>query len=100
HSDINECKLGLDNCHKLENCTNEQPLFSCKCNEPHTGDGRNVCELPEKCTTKYNDCPKDADCHGLKEKDASGNWVTCSCKTKGFEFNNKTRQCEEINECE
>ncbi|GMR47428.1 hypothetical protein PMAYCL1PPCAC_17623, partial [Pristionchus mayeri] len=97
---INECELGIDNCHERADCIDLTPGFSCKCRKPYEGDGSNVCDLPNLCKREYNNCPRDADCIDRNATDEYEKWVDCVCKSKGFKFNPKTRTCQDINECE
>ena len=38
-SDINECKLGTDDCHPNATCTDTVGSFDCSCNSGFTGNG-------------------------------------------------------------
>ena len=44
-TDIDECMLGIDNCHPNAICNNTNGSFSCHCNPGFVGDGVN-------CTSK------------------------------------------------
>jgi len=37
--DIDECDLGIDNCHPSASCTNTKGSFTCQCNDGYYGDG-------------------------------------------------------------
>jgi len=39
--DINECSLGIHNCHANATCTNTQGSFTCSCKTGYSGNGRN-----------------------------------------------------------
>ncbi|XP_033641193.1 multiple epidermal growth factor-like domains protein 8 [Asterias rubens] len=41
--DVQECLLGLDNCHPNATCNNTQTGFECTCNRGFKGDGRDEC---------------------------------------------------------
>ena len=41
--DVDECKLGLAQCHPNASCVNQPGSFKCVCNRGFTGDGVNVC---------------------------------------------------------
>lgn len=42
--DVDECGLGLHDCHKDAICTNTDGSFSCKCRRGYAGDGKNNCD--------------------------------------------------------
>jgi len=37
--DVDECRLGLDNCHRNASCVNTPTSFTCECNRGFEGDG-------------------------------------------------------------
>lgn len=41
--DVDECGLGLHDCHKEAICTNTDGSFSCKCRQGFAGDGKTYC---------------------------------------------------------
>ena len=41
--DIDECKLGIAQCHHNATCVNLPDLFDCNCNRGFTGDGKLAC---------------------------------------------------------
>jgi hypothetical protein len=43
-SDVDECKLGLHDCHADAECTNTHGHYKCTCKKGYAGDGREVCE--------------------------------------------------------
>eukprot|EP01095_Lingulamoeba_sp_RSL-Kostka_P016110 TRINITY_DN7732_c0_g3_i2.p1 TRINITY_DN7732_c0_g3~~TRINITY_DN7732_c0_g3_i2.p1 ORF type:complete len:1803 (+),score=627.84 TRINITY_DN7732_c0_g3_i2:208-5616(+) len=42
--DIDECELGLHDCHQYANCYNTEGSYECECYNSHSGDGVNSCE--------------------------------------------------------
>ncbi len=42
-ADVNECSLGIDNCHVQANCINQEGLFDCRCQDGFMGDGISCC---------------------------------------------------------
>lgn len=42
--DVDECKLGLHNCHPNATCNNTHPGFNCTCNKGFRGNGRDTCK--------------------------------------------------------
>lgn len=42
-TDVNECSLGIDNCHREADCINQEGLFDCRCQDGFLGDGINCC---------------------------------------------------------
>ncbi|KAK3860683.1 hypothetical protein Pcinc_033276 [Petrolisthes cinctipes] len=53
--DVDECKLGLHNCHSNATCTNTHPGFNCTCNKGFRGNGRDTCKRTcyESCVHGY-----------------------------------------------
>lgn len=49
--DVDECGLGIDDCHVDAICINTDGSFSCHCRRGYKGDGRHYCDR-----TCYNDC--------------------------------------------
>ncbi|XP_066249619.1 multiple epidermal growth factor-like domains protein 8 isoform X2 [Euwallacea similis] len=49
--DVDECGLGLHDCHSQAECTNTDGSFSCHCRKGYIGDGRSSC-----VRTCYNVC--------------------------------------------
>lgn len=41
--DVDECGLGLHDCHKEAKCTNTQGSYSCQCKRGFIGDGKHSC---------------------------------------------------------
>ncbi|CAG0913973.1 unnamed protein product [Notodromas monacha] len=82
-SDVDECRLGLHDCHPDAECLNTRGHFRCACKRGFAGDGRSVCErtcfdecvhghcsgAPEfKCQCPLGwtgtDCSQDCKCRG------------------------------------
>ncbi len=42
-SDVNECALGIDNCHPDAMCVNSEGIFDCRCPIGFRGDGVECC---------------------------------------------------------
>jgi len=62
--DVDECGLGLHDCHKEAKCTNTQGSYSCQCKRGFIGDGKHSCTrtyvsyadiilVPQRSITKY-----------------------------------------------
>ncbi|XP_078507442.1 multiple epidermal growth factor-like domains protein 8 isoform X2 [Lissotriton helveticus] len=49
--DVDECRLGMSNCHKSASCKNTQESFECHCDRGYAGDGVTYCNK-----TCYNEC--------------------------------------------
>ncbi|XP_050427055.1 multiple epidermal growth factor-like domains protein 8 [Adelges cooleyi] len=64
--DVDECGLGLHDCHKEAKCTNTQGSYSCQCKRGFIGDGKHSCTKTcyHKCVNGY--------CIGAPE-------YTCKC---------------------
>ncbi|CAJ0962393.1 unnamed protein product, partial [Mesorhabditis belari] len=102
---INECDE-LKPCHKNATCTDLIPGYKCECNKPLVGNGVTDCSLPDFCDPQsgYLDCPADSKCSpkypGYTSKKGKLHYVDCKCTLSGFKFNEETRTCEDINECD
>ncbi|QQP51302.1 Uncharacterized protein FKW44_012624, partial [Caligus rogercresseyi] len=66
--DVDECSLGLDNCHGNATCRNLPGSFSCECKRGFLGDGVSECSR-----TCYEDCVQ-GDCVQLSPED-----FQCEC---------------------
>ncbi|CAL4062050.1 unnamed protein product, partial [Meganyctiphanes norvegica] len=64
--DVDECLLGLHDCHPNATCTNTPGNFNCTCNRGFKGNGHNTCER-----TCYDEC-----IHGYC---SGGPDYTCKC---------------------
>nr|CAI5852919.1 unnamed protein product [Callosobruchus analis] len=81
--DVDECGLGLHDCHPEAICTNTDGSFSCHCRKGYIGDGRNTCvrtcanvcvhgacqgepEYRCRCDLGWygDDCSKNCGCNG------------------------------------
>jgi len=53
--DVDECGLGLHDCHKEAKCTNTQGSYSCQCKRGFIGDGKHSCTRTcyHKCLNGY-----------------------------------------------
>nr|XP_033770020.1 multiple epidermal growth factor-like domains protein 8 isoform X2 [Geotrypetes seraphini] len=49
--DVDECRLGMANCHHYATCKNTQESFECHCKRGYAGDGVTYCNR-----TCYNEC--------------------------------------------
>ena len=56
---IDECTLATHNCHTYATCTDEEPLWSCRCNDGYHGDGH-YCVKINYC--QPNPCPLNSQC--------------------------------------
>ncbi|XP_057690185.1 multiple epidermal growth factor-like domains protein 8 [Corythoichthys intestinalis] len=56
--DVEECRLGLHNCHPFATCINTPTSFECHCERGYTGDGTLHCNQ-----TCYNEC-REGQCSG------------------------------------
>ena len=44
-ADIDECTSGVNDCHKLASCKNTEGSYSCSCQPPYAGDGKNCTQV-------------------------------------------------------
>ncbi|XP_065058301.1 uncharacterized protein LOC135686072 isoform X7 [Rhopilema esculentum] len=87
--DIDECAVGLHNCHNNAACQNLDGNFSCSCIMGYSGDGVNCSDIDE-CFGGKNICHADGLC-----ENSQGSFL-CSCKP-GFTGNGTF--CQDIDEC-
>jgi len=89
--DINECKLGLDDCSTYAECINTPGSFTCKCNVGYNGNGK-TCENINECSSK-SACVSNSVC-----KDLVGSYE-CTCRDGFLGSKAKIDPCNDINEC-
>ncbi|XP_030761458.1 multiple epidermal growth factor-like domains protein 8 isoform X2 [Sitophilus oryzae] len=77
--DVDECGLGLHDCHPQADCINTDGSFSCHCRKGYIGDGRSSC-----VRTCYNVCVHGS-CQGEPE-------YKCSCDV-GWYGDDCSRNC-------
>ncbi len=61
---VDECALGLDNCHADAVCTDTPSAFSCACATGYTGNGVTCADVNE-CSTSNGGCSANATCTNL-----------------------------------
>ncbi|XP_030384738.1 multiple epidermal growth factor-like domains protein 8 [Scaptodrosophila lebanonensis] len=93
--DVDECGLGLHDCHKEAKCTNTQGSYNCHCRRGYVGDGRFSCMRTcyEFCQHGYCSGPPDYACKcdlGWTGSDCS---VNCGC-------NNHSTCTERVGKCD
>uniref|UniRef100_A0A0N5AH31 Fibulin-1 n=1 Tax=Syphacia muris TaxID=451379 RepID=A0A0N5AH31_9BILA len=96
--DVDECQTP-DRCRHFEECINTPGSYRCQergnlCTDGHRMD-RNTgfCVDIDECAERTHSCESDMQCINL---DGS---YKCRCSA-GFFFNETTKKCEDINECE
>ncbi|XP_066023971.1 multiple epidermal growth factor-like domains protein 8 [Pocillopora verrucosa] len=72
--DVDECKLGLAQCHPNASCVNQPGSFKCVCNRGFTGDGVKVCNK-----TCYHDCGNHGVCSADFTCDCNLGWLGENC---------------------
>ncbi|CAH1255346.1 ADGRG7 [Branchiostoma lanceolatum] len=75
--DVDECRLGTDNCHDDAACTNTVGAFTCACNAGYSGDGV-TCTDVDECTDGTDNCHADATCTNTVGS------FTCACNAGFF----------------
>lgn len=93
--DVDECGLGLHDCHKEAKCTNTHGSYNCHCRRGFVGDGRTSCVRTcyEQCVYGYCSASPDYVCKcdlGWTGPDCS---INCGC-------NNHSTCDEEIGKCD
>lgn len=93
--DVDECGLGLHDCHREAKCTNTHGSYNCHCRRGFVGDGRTSCERTcfEMCVHGACNGPPDYQCKcnlGWTGADCS---VNCGC-------NNHSTCATEVGKCD
>lgn len=92
--DINECEEDLHNCdNEVADCINEvyPKTFSCKCHKGFYLLGRTCNDIDE--------CDQDDPCGPQQTCTNTPGSYYCACREEGYQFNDRTGLCEDINEC-
>ncbi|EDW76175.2 uncharacterized protein Dwil_GK15317 [Drosophila willistoni] len=96
--DVDECGLGLHDCHKEAKCTNTQGSYNCHCRRGFVGDGRFSCQRTcyEFCQNGHCSGPPDYICRcnlGWTGSDCS---LNCGCNNHSTctERQGKCDQCQ------
>ncbi|XP_040183817.1 signal peptide, CUB and EGF-like domain-containing protein 2 isoform X3 [Rana temporaria] len=90
HNSVDECALGLDDCHIDAICQDTPTSYKCICKTGYKGDGK-ACEDIDECDNEYNgDCVHE--CTNIP-----GNY-RCTCYD-GFQLANDGHNCRDVNEC-
>ncbi|NXV63906.1 SCUB2 protein, partial [Molothrus ater] len=88
--DVDECALGLDDCHPDAICQNTPKLYKCMCKMGYTGEGRK-CEDIDECDNDFNGgCVHE--CFNIP-----GNY-RCTCYD-GFMLAHDGHNCLDTDEC-
>ncbi|NXM89340.1 SCUB2 protein, partial [Oenanthe oenanthe] len=88
--DVDECALGLDDCHPDAICQNTPKLYKCMCKVGYTGEGRK-CEDIDECDNDFNGgCVHE--CFNIP-----GNY-RCACYD-GFMLAHDGHNCLDTDEC-
>ncbi|NXT12705.1 SCUB2 protein, partial [Prunella fulvescens] len=88
--DVDECALGLDDCHPDAICQNTPKLYKCMCKMGYTGEGRK-CEDIDECDNDFNGgCVHE--CFNIP-----GNY-RCACYD-GFMLAHDGHNCLDTDEC-
>ncbi|XP_043253802.1 multiple epidermal growth factor-like domains protein 8 [Colletes gigas] len=84
--DVDECDLGLHDCHQNALCTNTHGSFSCQCKRGFNGDGKENCTKTcyEKCINGYCSEAPDYKCECYL------GWTGPDCRTNCGCYNHST----------
>ncbi|XP_062432139.1 signal peptide, CUB and EGF-like domain-containing protein 2 isoform X1 [Rhea pennata] len=89
-ADVDECALGLDDCHPDAICQNTPKLYKCMCKVGYTGEGKK-CEDIDECDNDFNGgCVHE--CFNIP-----GNY-RCTCYD-GFMLAHDGHNCMDTDEC-
>ncbi|KAM9301654.1 signal peptide, CUB and EGF-like domain-containing protein 2 [Gastrophryne carolinensis] len=87
---VDECALGLDNCHSDAICQDTPTAYKCMCKTGYKGDGV-TCEDIDECEVDDGDCVHE--CTNIP-----GNY-RCTCYD-GFELAHDGHNCLDVDECQ
>ncbi|XP_058808805.1 multiple epidermal growth factor-like domains protein 8 isoform X2 [Phymastichus coffea] len=84
--DVDECDLGLHDCHPNAKCTNTHGSYSCQCRRGFNGDGKENCTKTcyEKCVNGYCSEAPDYKC------ECDLGWTGPDCRTNCGCYNHST----------
>jgi cysteine-rich repeat protein len=89
--DEDECQTGNNECDEHAGCTNQEPGYSCDCDDGWTGDGFECTDIDE-CDTGADNCHANAICTN------NDGGFSCAC-APGYEGDG-VNECADIDECE
>ena len=81
--DVNECALGLDDCHEHAECINRQGTYACHCRRGYVGDGRQTCDRTCLETCEHGTCSGSPDFRCLCELGWTGADCSVDCQCHG-----------------
>ncbi|ALC38654.1 CG7466 [Drosophila busckii] len=93
--DVDECGLGLHDCHKEAKCTNTQGSYNCHCRRGYVGDGRFSCVRTcyEFCQHGHCSGPPEYVCKCALGWTGSDCGISCGC-------NNHSTCTERLGKCD
>ncbi|KAH8324231.1 hypothetical protein KR074_001932 [Drosophila pseudoananassae] len=93
--DVDECGLGLHDCHKEAKCTNTQGSYNCHCRRGYIGDGRFSCVRTCYETCQHGNCsgPPDYQCRCDLGWTGADCGLSCGC-------NNHSTCTERLGKCD
>lgn len=93
--DVDECGLGLHDCHKEAKCTNTQGSYNCHCRRGYVGDGRTNCARTCYEFCQHGKCsgPPDYICNCELGWTGSDCGISCGC-------NNHSTCTERVGKCD
>ncbi|XP_035715096.1 multiple epidermal growth factor-like domains protein 8 [Folsomia candida] len=92
--DVNECELGIDDCHPNATCVNTPGSHACFCQPGFTGDGRTECEQTCREPCLHGTCSTEFVCEcelGWTGSDCSED---CLCNNHSFCYSNGPGKCD------
>jgi len=93
--DVDECELGIHDCHENATCVNSPGSFSCICRQGFTGDGRSACDqtCAEPCV--HGTCSPNFECECDLGWTGTACSIDCGCNNHSFCESGSCDECKE-----
>ena len=80
---IDECEMGIHDCHEMATCIDQPALWTCACNAPYNGDGKSCSVCPSDACWTHNTTTNECT---LKEEKPECSQLTCGSTSIDITF--------------